>query len=122
MKLKTFVTTISAFLVLAMSASAGKPSKTTSGPTLNSSCETCQLGENITFYGAGYKAGTTVLIEVSGPSSYTFSTEADRGGNIYVDFGSLLSYDPGSYSATAMTSSRKTLSPVAVTVFKVSDF
>jgi len=85
---------------LALFARAGHQSAAPA-PTLTVSCTVCLPGEAIIFQGSGYKAGAHVEISIQGPVSYTIITTVEPNGNIYVDYGATLSYDPGSYQVTA---------------------
>ena len=93
---------------LALFATAGHQS-TAPAPTLTVSCTVCLPGEAIVFQGSGYKSGAHVEISIQGPVSYTIITTVESNGNIYVDYGTTLSYDPGSYLVTASAMSGKNL-------------
>src|SRR5436309_3247095 len=91
---------------VALSANAGHQS-TTTAPTLSVSCDPCQAGQAVAFYGTGYKAGAQVEVDVQGPNSYSIVTTVDSTGNISVDFGTTLAYGSGSYLVTASALSGK---------------
>ena len=103
---------------LAMFAMAGHQS-TAPAPTLTVSCNVCLPGEAIIFRGSGYKSGAHVEVSIQGPVSYTIISTVDSNGNIYVDYGTTLSYDLGSYTVTASAMSGKNLTPLASQSFTV---
>jgi hypothetical protein len=103
---------------LALSAFAGGK-RTTTGPTITASCHSCSATDAISFVGSGYKAGTTVMVTVQGPTSYSITTYADSTGSINVYYGTVLSYAPGLYSVSASSVSGKTVTPVAYDSFDV---
>ena len=102
----------------ALSATAGHQS-TTVAPTLEVSCTACVAGQSIVFSGSGFKSRAQVELDIQGPVSYSIITSTDANGNIYVDYGTALSYDAGSYSVVASAISGKTLTPQATQSFSV---
>jgi hypothetical protein len=109
---------LSSIFFLALFAMAGHRS-TALAPTLTVSCPVCLPGEAIIFQGSGYKSGAHVEVSIQGPVSYTIITTVESNGNIYVDYGTSLSYDPGSYHVTASAMSGKSLTPLASQSFTV---
>ena len=109
---------LSSMFSLALFAMAGHRS-TAPTPTLTVSCNPCAVGEAIVFQGSGYKSGAHVEISIQGPVSYTIITTVDSNGNIYVDYGTSLAYDAGSYLVTASAMSGKSLTPLVSESFLV---
>ena len=105
-------------LLLTVMANGARQSNSPA-PTLAVSCDPCQVGQAISFYGTGYKAGSQVEVEIQGPSSYTIVTTVDSKGNISVDYGSTLSYASGGYLVTTSAISGKRLIPQASASFSV---
>src|SRR5260370_16160634 len=99
MKYSTLLILFSMFF-FALFAMAGHQS-TAPTPTLTVSCTACLAGEAIVFSGSGYKSKSQVQINIQGPVSYSIITTVDSNGNIYVDYGTSLSYGPGQYPVTA---------------------
>lgn len=93
----------------ALALNAAKSQTTTTTPTLNVSCDPCQAGEAPVFYGNGYKARSTVQLDIVGPTSYSIMVIVDSSGNFAVDYGTSLSFTTGTYLATASTISGKRL-------------
>ncbi len=88
-------------------------------PSLTASCVVCAPGEGVVFQGSGYKPKAQVEITIAGPVSYTIITTVDSNGNIYVDYGTILVYDAGSYLVTASAVSGRSITPLAQTSFSV---
>lgn len=73
----------------------GKP--TASAPTVTVNCTDCTANQSLIITGSGYKGRSRVQLDIEGPVSYTIVTSADSKGNIAVDFGTTLCYNPGAY-------------------------
>jgi hypothetical protein len=97
----------------------GARQSTTPAATLSVSCDPCQVGQAVAFYGTGYKAGSQVEVDIQGPSSYSIVTTVDSNGNISVDYGTTLTYASGGYLVTASAISGKRLIPQTSTSFTV---
>ncbi len=117
MKQRTLLA-FSAIFFLPLLAVAGHQVSSTT-PTLEVSCNPCAVGEPIIFAGSGYKSRAQVELDVQGPCPYVMVTEVDTHGNIYVDYGTTLTFDSGSYSVTALAMSGKSLTPMATQTFTV---
>ena len=70
---------------------------TSQAPTVTVSCTDCAATQSLIITGSGYKGRSHVQLDIDGPVSYTIVTAADSNGNIYVDFGTTLCYNPGGY-------------------------
>ncbi len=115
---RSIVLLLLSIALLAGIALAGHHS-TPPAPTLIVSCVVCAPGEAISFQGSGYKPKARVQLAIEGPVSYTIVTDVDASGNISVYYGTVLSYDPGSYIVTASAMSGNTLTPLTQTSFTV---
>ena len=105
------------FLVVAMLASAAHTP--TTAPTVNVSCDPCQVGQDVEITGSGYKAGSHVEIDIQGPASYSINTPVDSKGNISVGYGPVWNFSAGTYSVTASSFLGQRLVPQANTSFSV---
>ena len=82
--------------------------KATSGaPTVTVNCTVCTANQSLIITGSGYKARSRVQLDIEGAVSYTIVTAADSNGDIYVDFGTTLCYNPGPYVVYASVVSGK---------------
>jgi hypothetical protein len=110
---------VALLLVATISALAGGQKTSTVVPTLQASCHSCSPSEAIMFSGSGYKGRSTVILDIQGPASYSISTTSDSNGNIYVSYGTVLTYPAGNYTVTASAVSGKSVSVVATDYFYV---
>ena len=112
------VMTLTSMLLMAATANAGKPSSNAS-PTLTTSCP-CHVGTGVEFFGSGFKAGTKVELNITGGASYTITTIVDGGGNIDVNYGTILPFPASDYTVSAYTASGKRQF-ITSTSFEVGD-
>jgi hypothetical protein len=87
---------------------------TTPPPTVTVNCTDCSATQSLIITGSGYKGRSRVQLDIDGPVSYTIVTTADSNGNIYVDFGTTLCYNPGGYVVYASVVSGNGATLVAV--------
>lgn len=83
-------------------------------PTVTVNCTDCTAGQSLVITGTGYKGRSHVQLDIEGPVSYTVVTAADSNGNIYLDFGTTLCYNPGGYVVYGSVVSGKGATLVAV--------
>ena len=85
---------------------AGKGASTAT-PAVTVSCTACTADQSLIITGTGFKSRSRIQIEIEGPVSYSITATADSNGNIAVDFGATLCYNPGSYVVYASVVSGK---------------
>lgn len=83
----------------------GKPSS--SNPTVTVSCTDCTTDQSLIITGTGFKSRSRIQIDIDGPVTYSVTTTADSNGNIALDFGTTLCYNPGGYVVYASVVSGK---------------
>src|ERR1700719_4734041 len=114
-------TTLLALLFAVVFALHTPAAKTSPGasPTLTVSCgSTCSAAEPIIYSGTGYKAGSQVELDITGPVSYVLSVTVSSGGTFDAYFGGL-TYPTGNYTVTASAVSGRKQIVVATTFFDV---
>lgn len=111
MKSTIMLIALTVFTPLALLAGKGAGTAT---PTVTVSCTVCTADQSLVITGSGYKSRSRVQIEIEGPVSYGITTAADSDGNIYLDFGTTLCYNPGGYVVYSSVVSGKSTTIVAV--------
>jgi hypothetical protein len=105
-------------VVSALPTPAAKTSPAAS-PTLTVSCgSTCSAAEPIIYSGTGYKAGSQVELDITGPVSYVLSVTVSSGGTFDAYFGGL-TYPTGNYTVTASAVSGRKKTVVATAFLDV---
>ena len=105
-------------VVSALPTPAAKTSPAAS-PTLTVSCgSTCSAAEPIIYSGSGYKAGSQVELDITGPVSYVLSVTVSSGGTFDAYFGGL-TYPTGNYTVTASAVSGRKKTVVATAFLDV---
>jgi len=107
------------FLTLTLVFSAQAGGRTRSSSAIAISCGICDVNEQITFSGSGFKQGSTIYLVVDGTTSRTLTVVIDSKGGFSIVFAPSASFDLGPYTVDAYTMSGKTSSLVATTAFTV---
>jgi hypothetical protein len=110
---------LAVLLLLAITAFGSGQKASAASPTLQVSCHTCSNTDVITYSGHGFKARSTVILDIHGTASYSISTVTDSNGNLYVSYGTVLSYPAGSYTVTASAVSGRSATLVATDFFDI---